>query len=161
MSQFPTVTHDSTFDDYSMLLIVRFCAEEVDRQGDGPLAVYPMFVGYMIWANCQWTPDLIVPMDIVGLHRQVMPEGPGGWACVPRTFADGSRGEDPANIERAMNNLVSAITEGRVTADEAYQEFERIHPFVDGNGRVGAILWNWLNGTLDKPRTPPEFKRGA
>jgi fido (protein-threonine AMPylation protein) len=45
-----------------------------------------------------------------------------------------------------------------VSASEFYQEFETLHPFNDGNGRVGAILFNLLNGTLSDPIVPPPYK---
>jgi hypothetical protein len=41
--------------------------------------------------------------------------------------------------------------EEELTADDFYLAFERIHPFRDGNGRVGKILHNWLLGTLHDP----------
>lgn len=39
---------------------------------------------------------------------------------------------------------------------EAYKDFEMIHPFVDGNGRVGKIILNWRNHTLHDPIFPPK-----
>lgn len=46
----------------------------------------------------------------------------------------------------------------------AYRSFEEIHPFRDGNGRVGKIIFNWLRvspdgmrGSLDAPVLPPNF----
>jgi len=39
---------------------------------------------------------------------------------------------------------------------EAYRIFQLIHPFRDGNGRVGAILYCWLTGTLDDPTEHPD-----
>lgn len=45
--------------------------------------------------------------------------------------------------------------------DQFYFEYENIHPFKDGNGRTGKILYNYLKGTLDNPQMPPNFYSGS
>jgi len=62
---------------------------------------------------------------------------------------------DWRQVPRAMENLVSAVD--TLDPDRWFYEYENIHPYRDGNGRSGSILWNWLRGSLAKPKEPPEF----
>jgi len=59
------------------------------------------------------------------------------------------RAPDHSQIARLMAAWEEALA--RLTPDEAYVEFEKIHPFADGNGRTGKIIHNWLGGTLNDP----------
>lgn len=75
---------------------------------------------------------------------------------VPVTFANGTT-VPFENIPRQLFMLAEGIREGRITPQEAYQEFEEIHPFADGNGRVGLIMYMYL--TNFRSGVPmPEFK---
>ena len=47
------------------------------------------------------------------------------------------------------------------SVDEWYLAYEWIHPFRDGNGRTGKILYNWLNGTLDDPVLVKDYFGGG
>jgi hypothetical protein len=60
-------------------------------------------------------------------------------------------------VPRLMDALVEAW--GELDSDTWYREFEEVHPFADGNGRTGNILWNLHRGRLNpwQVRFPPDF----
>lgn len=91
--------------------------------------------------------------DIFKLGQLVNSIDDINWRNVTARFNNGNEGAAPSTIGRLINQLLDMQT--ILTPDEFYWEFERIHPFVDGNGRVGAILHNVLTG--DFWTNPPEM----
>jgi hypothetical protein len=64
-----------------------------------------------------------------------------GLRSLPVTFSDGSHGVAPDSVEDAMKSWAEAFIENRLTPEQAYHEFELIHPYRDGNGRTGHCIW--------------------
>ncbi len=141
--------------DKADLAIVSFCAIECKMQQSGEESVWWMAEAWA-WATEQShlgrrpTPGrirtlggLVEPRkNAVGFRRvgvrvgrDIKPE----WQTVPRQIDQLCRAKD------------------RLTAAEWFREYEEVHPFLDGNGRTGQILFNWLAGSLGEPTWAPNF----
>lgn len=74
----------------------------------------------------------------------------------PAVFANGRIidlcGDDA--IKRQLNLLFDAWNDGGINPTELYWRFEEIHPWDDGNGRVGSLLYNLAAETIGFPEHP-------
>lgn len=64
---------------------------------------------------------------------------------------------DQYGRDNGWHNEQSIDAKANNAEDMFYLRYEDIHPFRDGNGRTGKILFNYLKGTLDNPQMPPNF----
>lgn len=162
------------------LNVIKYCAEEVRRQGDGPINVYDMLNAWN-WAN-NYMPQragnpqkklqLPINLDFIAeIGKLVEPtENPNGFRTIRIFVGNGWSSIEkaqPEDIERLLTQLLNAYYDGRLdpnnyenakTAEDVfYYLFEECHPFRDGNGRSGKAIYNYLCGTLDHPIWPPSF----
>lgn len=157
------------------LKILHLLASEVKRQQDGPLSVADMASAYSyveIWSgnynivrpNYFYGEDpKKIEVFISALAGLVKP-GVRGYRTVPVTIGGRLTGSEPSNIRHEMFRLCEFLSESDYREENFedvpemfYQMFERIHPFIDGNGRVGFLIYNILNGTFYDLTVPPPY----
>jgi Fic family protein len=136
---------------------IEYIAREVHRQGDTALHVL-----FMAKAWEQAMQDKLMDLPVT-------PELIESWAKLvePDKNRDGFRtgpvwvGDHQAplaiEVRPRLLDLCRAIKDGERSADIAYYEFQRIHPFRDGNGRTGKILFCYLLNCLDAPVVPSNW----
>jgi len=83
----------------------------------------------------------------------------GCFRTGPAVFMNGGTSAPANEIEYRLNNLINWMGNGfALTPNEFYQTLMWIHPLRDGNGRLGALVYNILNGTINNPVVSPEYR---
>ena len=150
------------------LNVIKYCAEECIRQGKrDPMSTYNMVNA---WDYAAWYGDeRQITVDFIeNIGNRVEPiDNANGIRTVPVFI--GYEKRDAERLHERLEDLIKAYYDGRldptdkryriaVTSEDVfYFEFENIHPFGDGNGRTGKILYNYLLGNLKNPVMPPNF----
>jgi Fic family protein len=103
----------------------------------------------------------MTPVWNVAPHPHATPaETPGNWRSHDiQPFPDGMRPPPFPDVDHRMSDWVELVNRLRQPGDLAFperlakvhNEFERIHPFLDGNGRAGRLLLNLLLVRLGYP----------
>jgi hypothetical protein len=145
--------------------IIDFIHVEVERQGfSGDEHVERSQYMLTAWKQAQENLSHDMPISIVTLmtwgHLVEPDVNPRISFRGLDVIAGGRRCPPAADVPILMEFFITSILPSSTTPDEKYHIFELIHPFVDGNGRVGKIVYNYLMGTLHDPEFPTNFFEG-
>lgn len=136
--------------------IVEWAARECERQQVGPERVARM-VDAALWLEEEAPVTRYNHRIIQTLGEMVESDWnkTGRYRIQKVTIGGIIKLPPPEQVDRLMNQLLDShlneIIVPHTVADEFYRQFEEIHPFADGNGRVGSILWNYMLGNLIWP----------
>lgn len=137
--------------------ILKYLCEEVERQKDRPITVCFLAVAWMAAMEERRAWQKLRPAQIEAWGKAVKPtHNAKGFRTGPIWIGD-EEGAPHYAIMARLNALCEKVERKEWDADKAYYEFQRIHPFADGNGRTGKILYNYILDKLDDPQLPPNF----
>lgn len=135
----------------------KYVAEECQRQESEPISVYWMLQAWRTAMRDKAEGKPLSPGLVVKWASMIEPVlNANGIRSVPIIIGD-KKCPPAEECMRLMDALFDPETLKRLNPATVYFEFELIHPFCDGNGRTGKVIYNYLHNSLDEPTMPPNF----
>ncbi len=149
--------------------VLDYVVSETERQSGTTREAVGMLRAYDLFVEAHQRKAPITESLVLGSTSFI--NGLNGYRAVPAVFNQGMPALPPGDVLRQamrrwyemLDSLVSVpgyhnqFDTPREVADYFTLEFLQIHPFADGNGRIGSLVWNFLNNTLYKPVPMPYF----
>lgn len=88
------------------------------------------------------TPDVICFAHWL-ITQDQLPPGEAGYFRKVNVYVGSWRGAMPIVISPMIKTWCEDLQ--KLSAKEAHIRFEKIHPFIDGNGRTGRLLYYWMD----------------
>lgn len=131
------------------LAIATFCGIECEFQMSGEASVGLMVGAWALAQNYAEQRERPTADDIQSIAAVVDPgKNARGFRQLGVRVGSDIK-QDWRNVPSSVERLLEHGHD--LSPDEFFYRFEDIHPFLDGNGRTGQILFNWLNGSLSDP----------
>lgn len=144
------------------MTVIEYVTEEVKRQNHVVTQLDGIErVGWMLdgWSYAMWRAQAKNPwpsvddLETIGRRVERLRNNNGFRRANVRVSNSNTVFPDWERVPYLLEQLFEQIQ--MHTPIEFYKALMGVHPLMDGNGRSGKIILNWLAGTLDKPWFPP------